>query len=80
MLIEPGGEFATSLLKRAAPRGRGSTAKKGRKTDIASIQNMMIQLPNKAPPRVSESLFFFLEYAGELCVFLLIGEKFKTDP
>jgi hypothetical protein len=53
--------------KRAAPRGRGrgrgSTAKRGRKTDIASIQSMMMnkdddsedEPPKKAPPRVSES-------------------------
>jgi len=49
--------------KRAAPRGRGrgrgSTAKRGRKTDIASIQSMMSkddddsedEPPKKAPPR-----------------------------
>lgn len=52
--------------KRAAPRGRGrgrgSTAKRGRKTDIASIQSMMSkddddsedEPPKKAPPRVRE--------------------------
>ncbi|WVZ87326.1 hypothetical protein U9M48_033981 [Paspalum notatum var. saurae] len=53
--------------KRAAPRGRGrgrgSTAKRGRKTDVASIQSMMSkddddsedEPPKKAPPRVRES-------------------------
>jgi hypothetical protein len=55
--------------KRAAPRGRGrgrgrgSTAKRGRKTDIASIQSMMDkddddsedEPPKKAPPRVRGS-------------------------
>lgn len=53
--------------KRAAPRGRGrgrgSTAKRGRKTDIASIQSMMMskdddsddEPPKKAPPRVSRN-------------------------
>lgn len=55
--------------KRAAPRGRGrgrgSTAKRGRKTDIASIQSMMMskdddsddEPPKKAPTRVSESYY-----------------------
>ncbi|GJN26300.1 hypothetical protein PR202_gb14222 [Eleusine coracana subsp. coracana] len=51
--------------KRAAPRGRGrgSAAKRGRKTDIASIQSMMMskdddsddEPPKKAPPRVSRN-------------------------
>ncbi|CAN6250311.1 unnamed protein product [Urochloa humidicola] len=52
--------------KRAAPRcrgrGRGSTAKRGRKTDIASIQSMMSkdddsedEPPKKAPPRVTRN-------------------------
>ncbi|XP_062184298.1 double-strand break repair protein MRE11 isoform X2 [Phragmites australis] len=53
--------------KRAAPRGRGrgrgSAAKKGRKTDMASIQSMMMskdddsedEPPKKAPPRVSRN-------------------------
>ncbi|CAD6259432.1 unnamed protein product [Miscanthus lutarioriparius] len=53
--------------KRTAPRGRGrgrgSTAKRGRKTDIASIQSMMSkddddsedEPPKKAPPRVTRN-------------------------
>ncbi|KAL6844019.1 hypothetical protein ACP4OV_025692 [Aristida adscensionis] len=54
--------------KRAAPRGRGrgrgATAKRGRKTDIASIHNSLMskddddsedELPRKAPPRVSKN-------------------------
>ncbi|CAN6269425.1 unnamed protein product [Urochloa humidicola] len=53
--------------KRAAPRGRGrgkgSTAKRGRKTDIASIQSTMSkddddsedEPPKKAPPRVTRN-------------------------
>ncbi|CAO2036664.1 unnamed protein product [Urochloa humidicola] len=48
--------------KRAAPRGRGSTAKRGRKTDIASIQSMMSkdddsedEPPKKAPPQVTKN-------------------------
>ncbi|KAJ1273000.1 hypothetical protein BS78_06G246300 [Paspalum vaginatum] len=53
--------------KRAAPRGRGrgrgSTAKRGRKTDVASIQSMLSkddddsedEPPKKAPPRVARN-------------------------
>jgi hypothetical protein len=58
MLTGTGGEFVTSR-----GRWRGSTVKRGRKNDIASIQSMRMskdddsedELPKKAPPRVSES-------------------------
>ncbi|KQJ84840.1 double-strand break repair protein MRE11 [Brachypodium distachyon] len=66
---EPEDSFQQSGRKRPAPRGRGrargtTTAKRGRKTDIASIQSMVMSkddesdeddTPKKPPPRVTRN-------------------------
>ena len=77
--------------KRAAPRGRGrgrgSTAKRGRKTDIASIQSMMSkddddsedEPPKKAPPRVSEHFSILSSHTVAISIVMQNFVYFKEN-